>query len=462
MVHGPLADRRNRSVEEQQMLQVLRQVANRELSPEQAQAALVDEGFADLGFAKVDTDRAARTGAAEQIAAICRALAKAGQACVLVTRLDAQKAARVQELLDEDKAASEGKQSAAASCAFAYHATPRVGVYGEMPQPQGSGYVAVACAGTSDLYCAEEAAITAEVLGSRVVRLYDVGVAGIHRLLAHADDIAGASAIVAVAGMEGALASVIGGMAKCPVIAVPTSVGYGASFNGLAALLAMLNSCASGVSVVNIDNGFGAGYQAHMIESACCGAHNGRGQGMETLRWNLEENATRGQLLSDTLLQLPEGTRETLEHQADAAGVPDRHHHNIGEVLATIDALSVSDKVKADMRAIYTILAEAEATAHGCAVDQTHFHEVGDGGRIRNALLLCLAVEQAAPQRIVATAAQTGEGTVQCAHGELAIPAPATAAIIARGIPVANRKLPGERMTPTSAAIILHFVSEFE
>ena len=183
---------------------------------------------------------------------------------------------------------------------------------------------------------------------------------------------------------------------------------------------------------------------------------------METLRWNLEENATRGQLLSDTLLQLPEGTRETLEHQADAAGVPDRHHHNIGEVLATIDALSVSDKVKADMRAIYTILAEAEATAHGCAVDQTHFHEVGDGGRIRNALLLCLAVEQAAPQRIVATAAQTGEGTVQCAHGELAIPAPATAAIIARGIPVANRKLPGERMTPTSAAIILHFVSEFE
>lgn len=112
---------------------------------------------------------------------------------------------------------------------------------------------------------AEEAAVTAEMLGNEVVRLYDVGVAGIHRLLAHADDIASASVVVAVAGMEGALASVVGGLASCPVIAVPTSVGYGASFGGVAALLAMLNSCASGVSVVNIDNGFGAGYQAHMI-----------------------------------------------------------------------------------------------------------------------------------------------------------------------------------------------------
>ena len=120
-------------------------------------------------------------------------------------------------------------------------------------------------AGLQDLPVAEEAAPTAEVLGNVVVRLYDVGVAGIHRLLAHADDIARASVVVAVAGMEGALPSVVGGLASCPVIAVPTSVGYGVSFGGVAALLAMLNSCASGVSVVNIDNGFGAGYQAHMI-----------------------------------------------------------------------------------------------------------------------------------------------------------------------------------------------------
>lgn len=447
------------------MREMLERVAAGELTPEQAEGMLAGQGFSDLGFAKVDTQRAARTGAgevvyaagktAEQIAKICRALAAAGQLCVLVTRLDAEKAREVDCLL----AQADGE--APAGLAFEYRPIPKLGIYGAIPAPARASYVAVACAGTSDLYCAEEAAVTAEVLGSRVVRLYDVGVAGIHRLLAHADDLAGAAAIVAVAGMEGALASVVGGMAKCPVVAVPTSVGYGASFNGLAALLAMLNSCASGVSVVNIDNGFGAGYQAHMIESACGVAREERGGVMNTLRWNLSENATRAQLLGDTLLQLPEGAREQLEQAAAAAGVPERHHHNIGEVLATIDTLAVNDRAKADLRAVYTILAEAEAAAHGCAVGETHFHEVGDGARIRNTLLLCLAIEQANPQRIVATPAQTGEGTVMCAHGELAIPAPATAAIIARGIPTATRKLPGERMTPTSAAIILHFVDEF-
>lgn len=447
------------------MREMLERVAAGELTPEQAEGMLAGQGFTDLGFAKVDTQRAARTGAgevvygagktAEQIAKICRALAAAGQLCVLVTRLDAEKAREVERLL----AQADGE--APAGLAFEYRPIPKLGIYGAIPAPARASYVAVACAGTSDLYCAEEAAVTAEVLGSRVVRLYDVGVAGIHRLLAHADDLAGASAIVAVAGMEGALASVVGGMAKCPVVAVPTSVGYGASFNGLAALLAMLNSCASGVSVVNIDNGFGAGYQAHMIELACGVAREERGGVMNTLRWNLSENATRAQLLGDTLLQLPEGAREQLEQAAAAAGVPERHHRNIGEVLATIDTLAVNDRAKADLRAVYTILAEAEAAAHGCAVDETHFHEVGDGARIRNTLLLCLAIEQANPQRIVATPAQTGEGTVMCAHGELAIPAPATAAIIARGIPTATRKLPGERMTPTSAAIILHFVDEF-
>ena len=134
-----------------------------------------------------------------------------------------------------------------------------------MPEPTGRGTIVIATGGTSDQPVAEEAALTAEALGNEVVRLYDVGVAGLHRLLSHTDDVMRAQAIVAIAGMEGALASVIGGLADCPVIAVPTSVGYGASFGGVAALLAMLNSCASGVSVVNIDNGFGAGYLASMI-----------------------------------------------------------------------------------------------------------------------------------------------------------------------------------------------------
>ncbi len=445
---------------------LLAQVAKGAVSVEDAHARLSRRGFDDLGFAKVDTQRASRTGAgevvygagktAEQIARICASLAEAGQECVLVTRLDASKACAVKEAL----AAHSDESAASVSVPFAYHELARIGVYGRMPHPLGTGYVAVACAGTSDLYCAEEAALTAEALGTRVVRLYDVGVAGIHRLLSHTEDLAGASCIVACAGMEGALASVVAGLASCPVIAVPTSVGYGASFGGLAALLAMLNSCASGVSVVNIDNGFGAGFQAHLIARAA--ERKEKERGMETLRWNMSENATRAQILSDTLLQLPEGERQRLEAAADAAGVPLEHHHDIARVRATIDALAVSERVRADMHAIYTILAEAEAVAHGVPVEKTHFHEVGEGERIRNTLMVCLAVEAADPKRVVATHVQAGEGFVDCAHGKLAIPAPATAAIISRGLPICEKKLPGERLTPTSAAMLLHFVDEFE
>ena len=356
-------------MEPQQVLHMLEQVASGSVSPIDAQRSLADQGYSDLGFAKVDTDRARRTGAgevvygagktAEQIAGICLALRDAGQACVLVTRLEAQKAEAVRAaLLVRDPQAA---------AAFEYRPVPQLGLLGAPAKPTGDSYIAVACAGTSDLYCAEEAAVTAEVLGSRVVRLYDVGVAGIHRLLAHREEIAGASCVVAVAGMEGALASVAGGMAACPVIAVPTSVGYGASFGGVAALLAMLNSCASGVSVVNIDNGFGAGYQAHMIERA--GSRHGEGEpDVNTLRWNLAENATRNQLLGDTLLQLPPDTRQRLEAAADAAGVPDRHHHDIGEVLATIDGLAVSPAVRDHMRAIYA----ARLPGGGSHGRQTH------------------------------------------------------------------------------------------
>ena len=192
---------------------------------------------------------------AEQIVGIVKALRGAGERRILVTRLDAQKAEAVRSGLDDRDAAE-----------FDYRELPQLALVGRPPEPDGVGYVAVCAAGTSDLYCAEEAAVTAEMLGSRVVRLYDVGVAGLHRLLAHVEEIQGASAIVAIAGMEGALASVVGGLAACPVVACPTSVGYGASLGGIAALLSMLNSCASGVSVVNIDNGFGAGYQAALID----------------------------------------------------------------------------------------------------------------------------------------------------------------------------------------------------
>lgn len=448
-------------MEERDLKRLLEQVAAGQVTVEQAAADIKVAPFEELGYAKVDTQRGIRQGVseviygegktAEQIAGICRAMRAAGQERVLITRLAQEKA---DNLYDE-------------GFALDYHPLARVGVLGGVPQPDGNGTIVVAAAGTSDLYAAEEAALTAEMLGNRVNRLYDVGVAGIHRLLAHARDIAEANVVITVAGMEGALASVVGGMASCPVIAVPTSVGYGASFGGVAALLAMLNSCASGVSVVNIDNGFGAGYQAHLINHANTApaptlAPMKERKPMAELHLDLTKNATRQYIRDDLFARLVEGERMQVEAAVAAAGVPDAHHHDLGEVLKTIEAASVSDRVKDDARAIYRILAEAEAHVHGCAVEETHFHEVGNGEAVRNVLAICLAIEALDPQKITATPVQTGQGTVVCAHGELPIPAPATAAIIERGIPTCDKRLDGELCTPTSAAVILHFVGEFD
>lgn len=234
---------------------LLEGVQKGEVSVEDALLQIKKEPFEDLGFAKVDLHRKKLQGASEviygagktpeQIAKIIETLQAQGQKHILVTRLDADKAKVLSETIE-----------------FAYNELGRTAVIGGYPEANGLGKIVIATGGTSDLYVAEEAAETALIHGNEVVRLYDVGVAGLHRLLSHADEIMSAKVIIAIAGMEGALASVVGGLADCPVIAVPTSVGYGASFGGVSALLSMLNSCASGVSVVNIDNGFGAGYLA--------------------------------------------------------------------------------------------------------------------------------------------------------------------------------------------------------
>ena len=246
-------------MKKQAVLDILKQVESGAMSAEDALTQLKLAPIDDLGFAKVDLHRELRQGAAEviygegktpeQIAAIARSLIRAREDVVLITRMAGAAAARLAEEFPE----------------LRYYENCRVGIIGEPPEPDGKGTIVVATGGTTDIPVAEEAALTAECLGNRVKRLYDVGVSGIHRLLDHAGDIMTARCIVAVAGMEGALPSVIGGLADCPVIAVPTSVGYGAAFGGVAALLSMLNSCASGLSVVNIDNGFGAGYLAGMI-----------------------------------------------------------------------------------------------------------------------------------------------------------------------------------------------------
>ncbi len=635
----------------------LRMLAAGELSVEDALLRFKRQPFEDLGFAKLDHHRAIRQGAAEvvygegktteQLHAICSALAKA-QDCVLITRLSADAAADLQGVFNLD-----------------YHKESRVGVIGALPEPSGNGSIVVAAAGTSDLPVAEEAALTAEALGNKVVRLYDVGVAGLHRLLSQMDVLANAQAIVAVAGMEGALPSVVSGLVSCPVIAVPTSVGYGASFGGLAALLSMLNSCASGVSVVNIDNGFGAGFQAHQINhlripdsaEAAAGAsasagdknaagetlqrshgaartysvdncraagfddgasahdgflsalgsilrpvvghantHAGEGGNLEigsglktearadadtaeipvpglqhtaplpflqkTVAFSAEEvsaalaaqreeedraaqaapaqgkpdkeegavesEPTQGEASLERgardqvratapadksesqdaaeaqAAEAAEGQKSTAEEQGSAAEpreimldlsqtatrksildqleslldadqrkrralilrearVPAKQHHDIAEVNESIDGLNAPDELKGHLRAVYDILAHAEAKAHDVPVEETHFHEVGKGLSILNALTIAATFYVLEPSFVRATAVQTGQGTVECAHGTMDIPAPATAAIIDEGLPVVSKDelLEGELCTPTSAAIIKHFVQEF-
>ncbi len=229
------------------------------VSADDVAARLRAAPFEDLGFASLDRHRELRQGAAEviygagktaeQVVAIARRLRKGSSRPVLATRLDEAKAAALCAALPETR----------------YDPVSRLAVVGPDAEPDGKGTIAVVCAGTSDLPVFEEAARTAEALGNRVERIVDVGVAGLERLLAHVPTLQRARVVIAVAGMEGALASVVGGLVACPVIAVPTSVGYGAAFDGLAALLSMLNSCAAGVSVVNIDNGFGAGFLASRI-----------------------------------------------------------------------------------------------------------------------------------------------------------------------------------------------------
>ena len=243
--------------------ELLQLVAEKKVSVDDALLELKKEPFEDLGFAKPDFHRKLRQGVGEviygagktpdQIAKISESFIKNNQSNILITRMSKEASDYVEKYLE------------ALEATYFYDETSKVGIVGNLVEKDGLGKIVVATGGTSDMPVAEEAALTAEFLGNYVERLYDVGVAGLHRLLDNVDKIMEAKVIIAIAGMEGALASVIGGLADCPVIAVPTSVGYGAAFGGITPLLSMLNSCASGVSVVNIDNGFGAGYMASLI-----------------------------------------------------------------------------------------------------------------------------------------------------------------------------------------------------
>ena len=257
-------------MDEKEIMSLLSDVREGKTTVEDAVLELKEAPFEDMGFARPDYHRGIRQGrpeviygqgkTPEQILKITEALFSHGQEKVLITRMS------------KDAAEYFLKCNTNAQMGFKYEEQSRVGIAGDLDdgsgeEPEGIGKVVIATGGTSDIPVAEEAALTAQFYGCKVVRLYDIGVSGIHRLFNRQamEEIMTARVIIAIAGMEGALASVVGGIADCPVIAVPTSVGYGASFGGLSALLSMLNSCASGVSVVNIDNGFGAGYLASMI-----------------------------------------------------------------------------------------------------------------------------------------------------------------------------------------------------
>jgi NCAIR mutase (PurE)-related protein len=257
-------------VERKAVRDLLRKVRERKIDVDEALERLRHLPTADMGFAAVDLHRALRRGhpetvygagkTAEQIVSIVSRLKAAGQTA-LVTRVGPEIHAAVARI-------HPGAE---------YHAAARAVVLRAGRKNRGRPGVVVMTAGTSDIPVGEEAALTAELMGSEVRRIYDVGVAGLHRLLAHRDSLSRARVVVVVAGMEGALPSVVGGLVDCPVVAVPTSTGYGAGAGGVAALLAMLNSCASGVAVVNIDNGYGAGYLAALI-------NGGRGRESKRIR----------------------------------------------------------------------------------------------------------------------------------------------------------------------------------
>lgn len=237
---------------------LLENVKNGNITIEDAELELKKAPFVDIGIAKLDMHRKLRQGCAEviygegksadQLVAIISTLLSQGQDLILITRVSKEKYEHIAKHFDVE-----------------YDEDARIVTVGKYPNPDGRGRVVICSAGTSDYAVAREAELTLKALGNDVLRLNDVGVAGLHRLLAHLDELMSATVVIAIAGMEGALASVIGGLVDVPVIACPTSVGYGASFEGLAALLSMLNSCSSGVSVVNIDNGFGSGFLASRI-----------------------------------------------------------------------------------------------------------------------------------------------------------------------------------------------------
>src|SRR5881397_3406802 len=357
-------------------------VAGGRMTAEDAMARLRDLPYADLGFAKVDLHRALRAGGAEAI--FCPGKTPA-QVVAILQRLVVDHVNVIATRADEAVVAAV----AGAGLPHVWHPLARLIL--ARPEPrEGIGLVVVAAAGTADLPVAEEAALVAEALGNRVERVTDCGVAGLHRLLAHRELLAEANAIIAVAGMEGALPSVIGGLVDRPVIAVPTSVGYGTSLNGLAALLAMLNSCAPGVSVVNVDNIYAAAHQDHRM---------------------------------------------------------------LGDIVAILERSHLPAPVTERARRIFERLADAEARVHGTTRERVHFHDVGAVDAIVDVTGGVLGLHLLRVETVYVSPLPLGGGFADGPHGRMPIPGPGTAELL-RGFPVVDTGVRVELVTPTGAAIL--------
>jgi len=466
------------------------------------------DGIHDLGWARLDTDRHRRTGDPEvvlgsgktpqQVVEILIALAAAHpDRAVLATRLSPEAISAVQEQLPDATIDAEA----------------RAATVGPLPAPHGT--VCVVTAGTSDLPVAAEAALTTRVFGAGVRLVSDVGVAGLHRLLDVRDTLDAADCLVVVAGMEGALPSVVGGLVGVPLVAVPTSVGYGASFGGVAALLGMLNSCAPGVSVVNIDNGFGAGVFAARVARRGRSADRAPEQSGDTpaqhqqhdpsgqhdpsahhdepatpqprVGWVDASSGASGDMLlaalvdagvpldviqaavdavSPTAVRLRteqvqraglRALRVLVEVDGEPADSPSNSgsapHRTWADVRALLQAAVLPDAVRERALATFGRLADAEATVHDTEPEQVHFHEVGALDAIADIVGCCAGLTHLGLDRLVCTPLAVGGGRVHTQHGDLPVPVPAVAAMLT-GIPSVGGPVDAELATPTGAALL--------
>ena len=360
-----------------------------------------------------------------------------------------------------------------------FHETARLVVVKAADRPV-DATVAVVAAGTSDLPVAEEAAVTVEATGATVDRITDVGVAGVHRILEHRATLEAADCVIVVAGMEGALPSVVAGLISTPIVAVPTSVGYGASFEGLSALLTMLASCAPGVAVVNIDNGLGAAPVAHRIVRA-----NSQGRRMRLLYFDciagISGDMALGALIDagadlepirKGLEGLPPSSPFELDvsnrWRAEGSARPkvnvrtstDGLIRTYASVRSLLDMAEMPLDAKAMAQRIFRRLAEAEAMVHRRDLDQVTFHEVGAVDSIVDIVGTSLALASLKVDRVFASAVPTGMGMVKTEHGLLPIPAPAVMELL-RGAPIYSRNVSVELVTPTGAAILAALVEGF-